>query len=303
MTDKNKISNKTLYSNTIYSSIEDVEMIALSWLEELIKYSVQSAFIKNERAVNLLVIAPPETAKTELLQKFKEITSCVYITSFTRYGMLRDYQTKLQTRETRTLLVPDLIQLITSTNPNELGAAMTFLSSLIEEGVQNLSTFNLQIKLDKPLRANMIACIPKDVILDGRSMKKWLKTGLFSRMIPVSYCYDKAVIAEILEYINNREHVNEKNSSIKIPKEDIEVALNPILARKFNPIVLSISQKVGTYGFRLLRQLQTLAMAKAVYEGRDKVIEDDIRRIIELAAWINLDFNPIKQTQTKDELK
>lgn len=53
------------------------------------------------------------------------------------------------------------------------------------------------------------------------------------------------------------------------------------------------SKKLGTYGFRLQRNFQVLAKAKALHENRTDVTENDVKRIIELTTWMNLEFKPI----------
>ena len=290
---EDKAKSKNLYNPDYIIYSERSKMIALKWLEELITYAVKSAYLKDERAVNLLIIANPETGKTELLRKFEKIPSCLYITDFTRFGFLRDYLTRFQSHELRTILVPDLIQLINSTNPNETKGAIGFLNALTEEGIQNISTYNVPMKLPEPVRANLIGCIPKSILQDHKRYQQWFDIGFISRMIPLTFDYTDAAVFEIQQYLYNEKYKKEKPLNFDVPKEDIDVKLKPDLAKKFEVVTTPISKKLGTYDFRLQRNLQVLAKAKALHEERKEVIEPDIKRIIELTTWMNLEFKPI----------
>jgi hypothetical protein len=266
-------------------------MIGLEWLEEFLSYGIASTFVKNGRPVSMLIVADVETGKTELLKKLSKISSCLYITSFTRYGLLQEYRHEIETKEIRTIIVPDLIQLIDSVNPNLQNNIITFLNAFVEEGIRIISTYNTQIKSKDDLRVNLIAAIPKSVFFDGRRLKKWQSMGFISRMLPVSYSYDQEVTAKIFDYITGRKYMKEE--SIELKMEEKEIFLKQELAKKILPLTDIIAKRTETYGFRFQRGLQELACARALLKGRTEVLEEDIQRIIELGSWCNLEFKPI----------
>jgi DNA replication initiation complex subunit (GINS family) len=47
------------------------------------------------------------------------------------------------------------------------------------------------------------------------------------------------------------------------------------------------------YGFRLQKQIQRLAMASALKNGRERVTPEDVELIQELSNYINLNYNQI----------
>lgn len=271
-------------------------MIGLGWLEEFLSYGIASTFVKNGRPVSMLIIADVEAGKSEILKKLSKIPSCLYITSFTRYGLLQEFRHEIEMKEIRTIVVPDLIQLIDSVNPNLQSNIITFLNAFVEEGIRVISTYNTQFKSKDDIRINLIGAIPKMVFFDKRRLKRWQSMGFISRMLPVSYSYDQEVTAKIFDYVTNRQYIKEDDIQLKL--EDKDVVLIPELAKKFLPLTEVIAKRTETYGFRFQRGLQELACARALLKGRTEVIEDDIKRITELATWCNLEFRSVAQKES-----
>lgn len=271
-------------------------MIGLEWLENLVKYAIASAWVKDGSPVSLLIVSDTEAGKTKLLEKFSQTKGVLYINSFTRYGLLRDYLPKIQTGEVKTIIVPDMVQLVGSVSPAIQNDVIIFFNSLLEEGLKSASTYHVSINFDKPVRMNLITAIPKGIFQDKRRLKKWMATGFLSRMLPASYSYDKELIAQIFAYITYFNYLKEE--PVRLHLEEREVSMKPELAEKLLVVTEAISQEVGTYGFRIQRHLQELARGKALLEGRSEVTEEDVREIIKLSSWCNLSFNPVKLTNS-----
>ena len=266
-------------------------MIKLNWLEEIITYTIYSPFVKGESPVSLLIISDVESGKTKMLEKFKDSPSVLYMSDFTRYGLYHDYFPGIKSGEYRTIIVPDIVALTYGKGAHATEGVISFLNSVTEEGLSAISTFNISVSFDKPIMLGFIGAIPSGVFRDQRS--SWHKMGFISRTLPISYSVSKQTVEEILEYIMKKEHANEPTKIVSRPDKDIAIKLDSKLARELLPMTQKIAGAIGTYGFRLQRHLQVLAEARALSLGRDTVTTDDIQRIKELAAWINLDFKPI----------
>jgi len=268
-------------------------MIGLEWLEELISYSIASTYLKNEVPVSLLIVSEVETGKSQVLKKFSEIESVIVLTKATAYGFLRDYLPQIQSRQKRTIIIPDLVQLTMGLNPNLYQQFIVLFNALVEEGIRNVSTGNISITLSEDIRVNLISALPKKELEDKRKLRKWQNIGFMSRMLPVSFSYDLLTIAEIFEYLYRDEFKKEEKIQLKLPKEDIEVTISVDLAKELTPYAIQLARVTKTYGFRHQRQLQTLCKARALLNGRTEVIREDVERIRFLAHWINLDFNEV----------
>jgi hypothetical protein len=71
-----------------------------------------------------------------------------------------------------------------------------------------------------------------------------------------------------------------------MPYKNVHVTLSKTLAKKL---------KLKTASFRSQKQLQTLAMARAIMNGRTDgmVKEEDVNDIINFTKFINMDFKKI----------
>lgn len=254
-------------------------------------YTVLSAFVKGERPVNLIIIANPEEGKTMMLEKFSAVKSCLFITDFTRFGILHEYLHLMRTGEIRTIIVPDLAVLLEGKSSKLASSTLLFLNSITEEGIPKIATFYTPLSLDKPLKCGFISAITPGLFFDKRS--RFHKIGFTSRVLPVSYTLEKEVTAEIMSYVFRREHMKESPVNISLPKEDVEVRMDEKLSRQLYPITSRIGEKVGTHGFRIQRQCQVLCMARAISNGRSEVSQEDVDEISSLMFWINLDFHPL----------
>jgi hypothetical protein len=267
-------------------------MIGLEWLERLLRYSLASAYLKDERPVNLLIVADVEEGKTQLLSKFSKVPFVLYMTDFTRFGLARDWLPKFKDRTKRVIMVPDLYQLFEGKTPSASESINTFLTGVTEEGIIRISTYGIALELeDVPVKLGLIGAIPIRIFNDKRW--RWRRSGFISRTLPVSYSYSKETAAKILDYVMNREYVIDQKASFETLKEDVDVKLDPALAKRLLPLSQGISKVIETHGFRLQRQLQNLCMARALLEKRTEVSREDIDEIVRLGAWINLDYRPV----------
>jgi len=66
-------------------------MINLQDLEKLIEVTLFTGWIKDERPVSLLIVADPESGKTELVKKTKRVKGVLYLTDATAYGIITKY--------------------------------------------------------------------------------------------------------------------------------------------------------------------------------------------------------------------
>ena len=53
-------------------SLQETELIGMKTIQDLIELTLWSAYIKGERIVSLLLVADPESGKTELMKKYRK---------------------------------------------------------------------------------------------------------------------------------------------------------------------------------------------------------------------------------------
>jgi len=83
------------------------KIVALDALETTVKATLFSAYVKDEKPLSLLVVAKPESAKTEVLKKYRENKGIVYLTDCTAYGLTRDILPKAISGEVKHIVIAD----------------------------------------------------------------------------------------------------------------------------------------------------------------------------------------------------
>jgi hypothetical protein len=281
-------------------------MIKVEKIQNLVELAILSAYLKGEQPVSLLITAPVEAGKTELLLQFASNKGVLVLTDATAFGIMRDYGQPIINRQIRHLIIADLIKPM-SRSKDTVHTLITFLNGLLEEGIFRMSTYAdktgspLQgIAINQqpiPVKCGLITTMAKEVLLDGRH--HWSRVGFMSRLLPISYDYTVATQAEIHESISKRAYLENKPIELDLPNEDVDIELPQKQAEQLtllSSFILSSTRKDSperVYGFRLHKHLQRLAMANALKEKRDKVQDRDAELLRELSVCLNLDYYPL----------
>jgi len=69
---------------------------------------------------------------------------------------------------------------------------------------------------------------------------------------------------------------------------------NPKPKRKLNPIATKIGQQFELYGIRAKINLRALIKALAYRNGKTTVTEEEFKELLELADYMNFEFNPLR---------
>ena len=278
-------------------------MVLAELIDEIIELTIYSAYVKSEKPVSLLLVASPEAGKTKSVLSYQGNQGLFFLTDCTASGILEDYQLLLKANEIRHFIFTDLITPI-SKNVDTRNSLIAFLNGMVEDGILEVHTkFNhYSIPLVKPV--GMIACIAPEPLKDNR--RHWKNIGFMSRMIPFSWSYSLDTQAIINESIDNEEYhdtqpiildlptrLDNKNKAIPYLDFEAEINLNSELAKKLREYVELRTDKDNPYGFRMTKQLHTLAKASALKDKRDSVQVKDIDKIRQLSGFMNMAENEI----------
>lgn len=272
-------------------------MIGLQLIEETIKLTLFSAYLKDEeQPISLLLCANAEAGKTEELKKGMELDGIVVISDVTAFGILQTYGDAILRKKVRHILIPDLITPM-SKRWETSASFISFLNLLVSEGIIEVRTFAFSKRFQEPVKCGIIGCITPKELKDRRH--KWLGMGFMSRMMPCSWSYNADYQNEILNFIANREYLQEKLWSFRLPQNDIKVILEPSLARQLIPETREYTKKElreaeKLYGFRYQKHLQRFAMSSALADGRDYTRQADIDKVKELRKFLNLKAREIR---------
>lgn len=174
-----------------------------------------------------------------------------------------------------------------SKSTNTKHSFVAFLNNLIEEGVAKITTYaNVW---DKEVKANVITVVTDKALMDGR--REWAKMGFLSRFI-LFYSYNASTIMEILN--NYSEHgLSIGEAKVQLPEKAVDIELSKEIADKLNPIAMKIGEQFQLYGIRAKINLRCLLKCLAYRKERKKVTDEEFKEFLELADFMNFNFNPI----------
>lgn len=252
----------------------------------LIELALYSGYIQQERPVSLLIIAEPESAKTDMLTSFKNNQGVKVPTDITAYKILEQYGDDMSEGRIKHLIIPDLITPV-SKKQDTATQFVGFLNALIEEGVLDYQSYLIQRDYhNKPARVGLITSITPEYLKDTRH--RLIKAGFMSRMLPVCYSYTEATIGRIRQYIANRSYHQDGCINLNLPSEDKAIELPLALTERIMERASVLGQAIKTYGFRYQRQLQVLMMASALKNGRDVVTQEDADTVFRLSFLMDM---------------
>jgi len=260
-------------------------------LTDIIKLTIYTGYLKNvDKPNSLLIIAKPESGKTEVMKKFMINRNIAYLSDVTAYGIETKILPKIETGEVRFLMIPDLLKPL-SRKESTVKTFITFMNSLIEEGIVSIHTYAVDRTFSVATRCGLITAITGEELKNQRY--HWGRMGFLSRIIPFSYSYGMYTVRRIFDSIIKDEFLAETDCKLKIPKKDKEIALPKRYAERIIPAIQTVAQAQKIYGFRLQKQFQALLKASALEQNRPEVNESDVKRVLSLMDWINFDEHPL----------
>lgn len=262
-------------------------------LIDITKLTLLTGYIVNVPKPNsLIIIAKPESGKTEVMKRFAIYKNVAYLSDVTGFGIQRDLLGKIDSGEVRHIMIPDLLKPL-ARKESTVNSFITMMNSLIEEGVVAMSTYATPglMAFKKPLKVGLVTAITSDEFNDNRH--NWKKKGFLSRTIPFSYSYGINTVNKIFESILDLDYMNEQDVRLDVPKQDVAVKLPEKFARSILPSTATIAEAQDTYGFRLQKQFQALLQASALDRKRRSVNRSDVDRVLRLMSWVNFDEKPI----------
>lgn len=266
-------------------------MIKTEPLKEFIELCIASSYLKEERSVSGLIVAKPESGKTESLREFIKNDGISFLADITYTGLI----TILQNPSIHTLLIPDMLKVYgrkVSTSVN----FFTLLNEIIEEGISEIQTFDSSLKFPVPVRKNIIGAVTEKEL--SSQLDTWGQTGFLSRVIPFSFSYDLATVRKILNKIMHEEKFVTEYEILRCKPKNIEISFSR--AKQLNEKVVlplktefKILTNLDIYGFRFQRNIQTLAKASALLDKRNTVNQTDINKIVKISHWMDYERRPL----------
>lgn len=271
----------------------DMGLYGLEPLRDMLKLALATARIKPVKPISVLILAKPESGKTQSLEEFKYIPFVHYTNDITAKTVVDLIFPGIDTGEFDFLMIPDLLNCIKK-NQSTRDRVIHVIKTLIEEGYTRIDCLNMKYtpQHKKVLRCGFISALTTDGFMEVR--REWSDIGFLSRMLPFSYQYDRGKVEEIMAHIAKEQKVETEFSKDKFPGRPVDIKADENLMKtSFQPLATGLASEFGGYGFRYLHQLITLAKASALLNKRNEVTQEDVDRVIKLAKWMNFEFNMI----------
>ncbi|MDT8782290.1 MAG: hypothetical protein IAX22_06550 [Candidatus Bathyarchaeota archaeon] len=295
--------------------LKETELLGMEIIQDLIELSLWSTYVKGERIVSLMIVAEPESAKTELMKKYSNNKGTITRRRFTSFGIIKDLLNKKSTllftspKILGHIFVYDYATVFTF-KANIVDNTIEFLDALTEEGLSAESAYWIEGEELKPyenLKGGVIAGINTFGFFtsSGKVKSNLYKGGWFSRNIVVSYGVSEVIVTKIFDSITKGKYRYDqdlvKKITIKFPQKRTNVAIPDEYAKQIETLAREIAEEYSNdlkphklKGFRLHKSLISLVKASALRNGGKEVSEEDVERIKYLSNWMNLQLRHLK---------
>lgn len=288
-------------------------------IQEIIELVLWTAYIKYERIVSLLIVAEPESGKTELMKKYRKNNGIYATKRFSAYGIETDLiEGRMNLLFDKPKILGHIIiydfSMLFSFKPNTIDSTMAFLDAFTEEGLSPESTYAISYEKLEPfdgLKGGIIGGFNMEGFFTrgGSKLKRTIrqnikKGGFFSRNLIVSYAISSAQLRMIFDSIVHGEYRTDEKYvnliALNFPDHRINVSISEeytrVLVDLSNDILEELYKDIGykLKGIRLTKILIALAKANALRNKRTSVKREDIERISMLSRWMNLKFEKLK---------
>ena len=277
-------------------------------LENMIKYCIYSGFLDGiPRPLSLLIVANTSRAKSSTVVMFDALGVRI-LNDVTAFGLERliKAMTDKERETTHHFIIPDLERISGrgKTVKREFLATMRILE---EEGLTEKITGKIHLSLEKPFQAGFICATTPEDLGDRRSIFRSL--SWLNRRLIFTYEYSDQMMAKVLEFIEEENHIAKKRVLIK-REEKASVVLPRHYARKLTYYARFLGMRYDKFargppkdfpkrqgresGIRPKENLMTLLKSIALYNGRTRVNEEDFDEFRRLWRYINFKFNYFK---------
>ena len=274
---------KAEYPDTVSSTQNNIGPYGLCAEIEFAKTILASGWVKDHRPLSGMIIGLPDTGKSETLMMFSGCRGVLIINDFTAYGISKLIDDLKQCTH---IIIPDLLKIL-ERSPRIANEVISMLNTLAEEGLQRISTYNINIYLEQPIRRGFLTSLTLEAF--NRRRSHWRNIGFTSRVVPFFFGYNEEDLARARETIKRSQNIFRPLTLNFKEKKEIHIS------QKLLDDIERIAQFMGVINddftaFRTLRNAITFVKARALLNEREEVTDEDIRF---LRAMVPFWFNPI----------
>jgi hypothetical protein len=279
-------------------ALQERKTLGMELPRQHVHYILKSGNVEGERPLSTLILAYPERAKTTEVMKFNDIGAIVK-NDLTAYGLAKIIAEMKQVEKAilHHLIIPDL-ERIGARNVTVRQQLLATLQILMQEGLTSVTTHEIQLECNPPIRLGVIMCTTPEDLGDKRSIFRRL--SFLSRLIPFSYDFSKKHRADILKYIEEADHLerqhfilkDQSKTKVTVPREFVDRVniCAKIMAYRIEEFA---SKKKGKeqmgklVGIRAKEDLLCYLKAIALVNHRTEVTEEDFEEFERMFRHFN----------------
>jgi len=282
---------------------KETELIGVQSLLYMIELVLWSAYVWGARQVSLIILAKPETAKTEAPAKYVGNEGVISIRRFTARGITDMLMDEVIDPEKPVIFVVADLDALFKQKQEVVDKLVHFMNAVTWDGLTPEATFAIGYKeLEKFIgfKAGIIAGITdRGFFTKHKHVKANLqKGGFLSRMIVFSIDYSASQVEKILDEIFNGKHSKKrvKHIPLDFPNKKLRVYLPKEHRARLKALTQDIAQEYEARGFRIGEHLVALAKASVLRDRRRVriVTEEDVDLIEHLSRWMNFEQKTLK---------
>lgn len=257
----------------------------LERITEFLQICLNSASIKDEKPIPVMLVSPVSNGKTTAVKQFKNNKNVLITTDSTAYGILKNYEKQLQNAEISYIIVPDLLTMLAKKKVTA-DSFILFVNNSSEDGIFPSKSYGIEIK-DYIEPFGWIICITEEAY--QRKLKFLDNIGFTSRFLILKHRYTKEQIEVILKRIIAEETKLNHIPNVKIiqSKRKVEIAGNAEIFEKalvYSKLLTKTDNPAEI--LRIQRLIQTFLKASALTDNRREVSQADLTRLEKLIDLI-----------------
>lgn len=252
-------------------------MIGLESVIQLVTAVLWSGQVEGERPLSMILVAPPGTGKTSVLEMLT-CQSSHFFSDFTS----REIGSALKNNQELThFLLGDFLALFGHAK-GTVKLSINLLARLTGDTIRQQPWSGEEIR---PRKMGFITAIPPDD-LNKREIRSHIRGGGFaSRFIIAKYTYSQQTIERVHKFIREGKYRNAKPFEVQMKPGKLLVEVPKEISTQID--MLARSLKTDPIGFRAHHHLRTLACSVARRSSRNVVTAADYEEVLQFADFFS----------------